>query len=342
MAVFAPVLSYLWESAKDYGLDPAELFKEAGVDPRLRLDINARVSADQYDRLILAEKQKSHDDAFVFHLVEHIHPSYLGPMGYAWMTSASLRQAFQRMSRYARMLADEAFLRLEDHDDGLHILVLSQEEDFRDPDLREQLRLANAVKLCRMNCGDSFKPTRIHFKQAEPHQPAAYYSYFRCELLFNSESSVLVIDADIADQQLPGANAQLETLLEQQLIDYVARLDKQDTAGRTKSVIFNLLPSGRVSIEEIAAKLGMSVRTLRRRLKDSGTSFKDLLAETRRELGERYIKDSSMSLTEVAFMLGFSDSSSFSRAYRKWTGQSPSNYRSSHKGAAGDPPTLVG
>jgi AraC-like DNA-binding protein len=182
-----------------------------------------------------------------------------------------------------------------------------------------------------MNCGESFKPARILFRQAEPAQPAAYYSFFRCELLFNSESSELLIDAAIADQQLSGANVQLETLLEQQIIDYVARLDKTDIKRGARSVLIKLLPSGHVSIEEIAAKLSMSVRTLRRRLKDSGTSFKDLLAETRRELGERYIQDNSMSLTEVAFMLGFSDSSSFSRAYKKWTGQSPSNYRSSHK-----------
>jgi AraC-like DNA-binding protein len=182
-----------------------------------------------------------------------------------------------------------------------------------------------------MNCGESFKPARILFRQPEPAQPAAYYSFFRCELLFNSESSELLIDAAIADQQLSGANVQLETLLEQQIIDYVARLDKTDIKRGARSVLIKLLPSGHVSIEEIAAKLSMSVRTLRRRLKDSGTSFKDLLAETRRELGERYIQDNSMSLTEVAFMLGFSDSSSFSRAYKKWTGQSPSNYRSSHK-----------
>jgi len=327
MAVFAPALSYLWESAKNFGLDPDELFTEAGIDPKLRLDVNARVSADQYDRLVWAEKQKSGDDAFAFHLVEHLHPSYMGAMGYAWMTSASLRKAFQRMCRYSRLLADDALIQLQDHGDTLHVLLDSQWDDVRDPDLRERLRFANAVQLCRMNIGDSFKPARIHFMQARPGRPAAYYAFFRCELLFDSDASILVIDSEMADQPLAGFNPQLENLLEQQIVEYLARLDKQDIAGRTKSVIFELLPSGLVSIDEIAARLGMSVRTLRRRLKEAGVSFKNLLAETRRELGERYIQDSSLSLTEIAFMLGFSDSSSFSRAYRSWTGQSPSEYR---------------
>jgi AraC-like DNA-binding protein len=335
MAIFAPSLSFLWEGAKDFGLDPAELFKEAGIDPRLRLDVNARVKAAQYDYLIWIEKQKSHDDAFAFHLVENLHPSYLGVMGYAWMTSASLRKAFQRMGRYARLLADEVIIRLDDHGETLHVLLESASTTIRDPDLREQVRFANAVKLCRMNCGESFKPTRIHFRQSEPPNPAAFYSFFRCELVFDSDSSILVIDSAVADQPLPGFNPQLENLLEQQIIDYLARLDKKDVVGRAKSVIFEQLPSGQVSIDEVATKLNLSVRTLRRKLKEKETSFKELMMQTRRELAERYIHDNSLSLTEIAFLLGFSDSSSFSRAYRKWTGQSPSEQRSSQGSSQG-------
>ena len=328
MEVFAPVLNYFWESAKSYGLDPAELFKEAGIDPMLRLDANARVSAAQYDRLIYAEKQKCKDDAFAFHLVEHLHPSYMGAMGYAWLASASLRQAFQRLSRYGRLLADEASVRLEDHGDTLHVHLMPLSDDARDPDLRERMRFANAVKLCRMNTADSFKPRRILFQQSAPSNPAAYYSYFRCEMFFDSDDSTLVIDSEVADQPLPGFNAQLESLLEQQIIDYLAKLDKQDIVGRSKSVIFDQLPSGHVTVEEVATNLNLSVRTLRRKLSEKGTSFKELLTQTRQELAERYIHDNSLSLTEIAFLLGFSDSSSFSRAYRTWTGHSPSEQRS--------------
>ena len=118
-------------------------------------------------------------------------------------------------------------------------------------------------------------------------------------------------------------------MLEQQIVEYLARQDRQDIIGRSQSVIFELLPSGRVSIEQVAARLNTSVRTLRRKLRDKGTNFKSLLNETRRELGERYIRDGNLTLTEVAFLLGFSDSSSFSRAFRSWTGRTPSESRAS-------------
>jgi AraC-like DNA-binding protein len=116
-------------------------------------------------------------------------------------------------------------------------------------------------------------------------------------------------------------------MFEKQIIDYLAKLNKDDIVGQTKSIIFDQLPFGQVAIDQIAERLFLSERTLRRRLKEAGTSFKEILAETRRELGERYIQDSSLSLTEIAYMLGFSDSSSLSRAYKSWTGKSPSEHR---------------
>ncbi len=330
MAVFAPALSYFWEGAKSFGLDPAELFREAGIDPQLRLDINARVSAKQFDRLVLAEKQKSRDDAFVFHLVENLHPSYMDALGYACMTSASLRKAFELIERYQRVLMDDALIRLEDHDATLHVVLESNVEKEQDPDLRERLRLANTVQFCRLICGRPVKPLRVHLRQPEPDRPAAYFAFFRCDLQFSSDNSLLILDSAAADQPLSGHNTRLETMLEKQVVEYLARLDRQDIVGRTQSAIFDLLPSGRVTIDDIAARLNTSVRTLRRKLGEKGTSFKALLTHTRQELGERYIRDNNLSLTEIAFLLGFSDSSSFSRAYRSWTGQTPTEFRSEH------------
>lgn len=327
MAVFAPFLSFIWDSAGDFGLDPEELFREAGIDPAVRLDLNARISAEKLDEVTWLAMQKSNDDAFVFHVVEHMHPSYFGVMGYAWMASGSLREGFERFTRFQKVLADTDFIHLEDRDNMLQVHLSWNPGAEYGPDSREVMRLAHAVKLCRMNTGESFKPKKIRFMQPEPKRPAAYYAFFRCDLEFDADSSTLVIECEVADRPLSGSNTQLEILFEQQIVDYLARIDKDDITGRTQSAIFSQLPSGKASIEEIAAKLNTSTRTLRRKLKEAGVSYKELLAETRRELGERYIRDSSLSLTEVAFMLGFSDSSSFSRAFKTWTGQTPSAFR---------------
>jgi AraC-like DNA-binding protein len=314
MAVFAPYLKFIWESAREFGIDPEQLFAEAAIDPALRNDPNARISADQLDRLIWTAKQESQDDAFAFHLVEHVHPTYYGVMGYAWLASETLRKAFELLYRYQKLLSDDGIVLLEDVGNHLKISLEWQPGLERDPALRERVRLSNAVRLCRMNCGDSFKPDKVCFMQEEPARPSAYYAYFRCELEFGAESSALLIDAETADQPLPGYDPRLLMLFEKQIIDYLAQLNRSDIVGQTKSIIYDQLPFGHVAIDQIAERLHLSERTLRRRLKEAGSSFKELLAETRRELGERYIQDSSLSLTEIAYM--------------GWTGKSPSQARS--------------
>jgi len=331
MAVFAPYLSFIWASAEECGIDAEQLFREAGIDPALRMDPNARISADKLDQLLWTAKQESHDDAFAFHLVEHVHPSYYGVMGYAWLASETLRKAFELLYRYQKLLSDDGLVQLEDTGTHLRVELEWRPDIERDPALRERIRLSNVARLCRMVCGDAFKPDKVLFMQEEPPRPAAYYAYFRCELEFGAAASAVLIDAETADQRLPGYDPRLLLMFEKQIIDYLAVLDKNDILGQTKSIIYDQLPFGQMAIEQIAERLFLSERTLRRRLKEAGSSYKELLAATRRELGERYIQDSSLSLTEIAYMLGFSDSSSLSRAYKGWTGKSPSEDRNTNQ-----------
>ena len=111
------------------------------------------------------------------------------------------------------------------------------------------------------------------------------------------------------------------------MIDYLARLDKNDVVQRVRAAIIDQLPSGKVTDATIASTLNRTDRTLQRQLKKEGTTFKTLLNEIRNELAQNYICDSQLSLTEISFMLGFSELSSFSRAFKRWAGESPVKYR---------------
>ena len=114
---------------------------------------------------------------------------------------------------------------------------------------------------------------------------------------------------------------------DQLLIEYIAKLDNDNIIERTKVSIIDKMPSGNISDAIVARSLQMSERTLQRRLREFGTTFKSILNEVRRDLTNSYIRDSKLSLTEISFMLGFAEISTFSRAYKRWTGQSPSAYR---------------
>jgi AraC-like DNA-binding protein len=329
MSLYAPSLNYLWKVISSFGLDPGPLFEQAGIDTSLRLDVSARVSARQLDEIVWRAKQQSHDDAFMFKLAAQFHPSYLGALGYAWMTSATLRKAFERLGRYTALVYDELRVPLAERDGEFHVVLESDESGLHDPALRERGKMAIAVQLCRLVYGEQFNPTRISFRHPVAPNVAAYYEFFRCHLDFDAASTELVMPVAVANEELPGFNPQLVHKFDELIIDYLRQRDRSDIVGRVRGAIFEELPSGEVSLEKTAAMLNMSGRNLARKLADQGQSFKGLLGEVRRELAEKYIRDRSLTLTEISFLLGFAEMSSFSRAYKGWSGRSPSAHRES-------------
>jgi AraC-like DNA-binding protein len=336
MSLLAPSLNYLWKAAAEFGLDPQKLFEDAGIDPNLRLDVNARVSAHDMDELLWRAKQQSHDNAFVFKLAEQMHPSYMGALGYAWMTSPSLRKAFERLSRYIDMVYDELEVRLDDRDGFFHVRIETSESQVHDPALRERDKLAIAVQLCRMIYGKEFHPTRVCFTHARPSNANEYYAFFHCEVVYDASHNEIVMPVAVADEELVGFNPQLVHKFDELIVEYLQQRDRSDIVGRTRNAIFEELPSGEVSLERTAGMLNMSSRTLARKLGEEGASFKSLLNEVRQELAEKYIRDRSLTLTEISFLLGFAEISSFSRAYRGWNGASPSTHRDQLLGARGE------
>jgi AraC-like DNA-binding protein len=169
----------------------------------------------------------------------------------------------------------------------------------------------------------------VTFKHSEPASTGAHYAYFRCPIDFGAADNRIVLSNKVVDKRLPGSNPMMAQLNDQVMIKYMARLDENDIVSRVKATIIDLLADGRLSDAKVAESLYMSNRTLQRKLQEQGTSFKKILTEVRHELALKYIQDHQMTLTELSFQLGFSEVSSFSRAFKNWTGQAPRDYRNS-------------
>jgi AraC-like DNA-binding protein len=131
--------------------------------------------------------------------------------------------------------------------------------------------------------------------------------------------------ADVEDR-LPAGNAELARENDQVLVRYLARLEGARVSSRVQQALLEALPDGAPSKPAIARVLGMSARNLQRHLADEGTSFKALLEEARVALARNYVDEGRLSVTEIAFVLGFADTSTFSRAFKRWTGRSPREY----------------
>jgi AraC-like DNA-binding protein len=187
--------------------------------------------------------------------------------------------------------------------------------------------LAVFVRMARMSWGQDFTPAAV--KLACPETPCSdrIRDFFRCPVTYDQGAFELVMRAADLERPLPTANGELLAATDKVIAGYMAKLVRADVTTRARAEIMEALPSGRISDESIADTLHMSSRTFQRRLKEEGTTFKRLLEEVRRELALQYIEDPTISITELSYLLGFSEPSSFARVFKNWTGQSPSAAR---------------
>ncbi len=135
------------------------------------------------------------------------------------------------------------------------------------------------------------------------------------------------LEDDVVTAPMATANPELVRINDQNVTDYLAHLDRHDVTMQVRAKLIERLPSGQVTEEEIANSIHISQRSLQRRLKEQGLSFTQLLANTRSELGLQYVRDPQRSFNEIAFLLGFSEPGNFIRAFKRWHGKSPSEYR---------------
>jgi len=326
MSVFAPAMGVIWKQLEEYGINPDPVFRAEGVDPETIFDAGARISFKCYDRVDLRAAELSKDPFFGLKGAEHFRPSHLGALGFAWLASSSLRTALQRMHRYARMIQEKLIVELDEDSEFFYVRIDARRSALNEK-IREEGQLSAVTKLCRVICGNSFSPAKVCFQQKKPAETSFHYEFFRCPIDFEAPATVIAIHLADVDKRLTGSNDELARLNEHIVIKYLAHSSKNDIVNRVKAAIIDGLSNGFVTEESIAGELHTTPRNLHRKLQKKETSFKQLLNEIRKDLALQYIQDRSKTLTEISFMLGFSEASSFSRAFKSWTGKPPSEAR---------------
>ena len=269
------------------------------------------------------------DQAFGLRVAEFWHPSTLHALGYAWMASASLREAFSRAIRFFRMVTDNEQIEVEEKGEEFRLRIVIPPHAQRSADAGYDAFLAVVVAMCRNSLGEEFSPLRVSMQRPKPDCAHKFSQYFGAPVEFSAAHNALVFRRDDLEKPLPTANSDLARASDEIITEYLARLDRSNVAAQVKAKLLDFLPSGEIGQEAVAASLNVSSRSLQRKLHNEGVTFKDLLDDTRRELAGRYIRESGMSAKEVAYLLGFSEPSNFTRAFKRWTGLSPSEYRES-------------
>jgi len=309
------------------GLDSAALCIEAGLAPQQMEDPNARYPLSATTRLWELAVQASGDPAIGLRVSRFVSPTTFHALGYALVASGSLREVFERIVRYHQVVSDALKLELS-RDGERYRFRLLQPQGSPAPALEAiDAFAAIYVRTCRNRLGRDYAPLAVHLRRPEPADPKPWHTVFRAPVFFGADEDCLEFAAQDFDSHLDAANPELAEHNATVLKRTLAQLQPLTWERKVRATIEAQLPDGEPSAERIAQALHLSLRSLQRHLADEGCRFDALLNESRENLALLHLRDPQCSLSEVSYLLGFADTSSFSRAFKRWTGLTPGQFR---------------
>ncbi len=251
-----------------------------------------------------------------------------GAFGLAWKTALTLRGSFARAERYGLVLTSVSTYELRT-ESGRNFMMLHRSGE-RSLGLRisNEQTISAIAQISREVAQEPFVPEEVWFIHDAPKDTSAHESYFGCPVRFSMDRDALVVSERTLDAPNKLGDSGVSQFLESHLNQELADLPSEEAlAKRVLSQIAESLSEGIPTINNVASALGMSGRTLQRRLAQDGHTFQQLVTTARRDLAFRLLRLSSYSLVEVAFLTGFSEQSAFNRAFKRWSGHTPRNFQ---------------
>jgi AraC-like DNA-binding protein len=309
------------------GRNPSDALDAVGLDPALLEDPDERVSTEAVSALWREAVAMTSDRAFGIHVAEALRPGMFDVLDYAVRSSPTFGEGARLYHRYVRLLNTGALTTLEVEDERVTMTFAVEGAPLAVPWI--EFVLASWVVIGRQTTARDWAPIEVSFTHPRPKSVAEHRRLLRCPLRFSAEVNAVIIAREVFELPQVAADAGLCAVLERHARELFRELPSAGTlADQVRHFIRDGLDRGKVSMETIAGRLHMSVRTLGRRLSEEGTTYQALLGQIRSELATRYLREQRLSIDEVAVLLGFSDPAAFRRAFKRWTGQTPGEFRS--------------
>jgi AraC-like DNA-binding protein len=315
---------------KDYGIEPARIFAQVKIDTNKFRRPGSRVPLSKMTRLWDTAVFITGDQQFGMKAGARAEPGDYYVLGHAWLASETLRGGLERLTRYVHVVST-AITHVEVvEEDGMVVFV----ESFDDPSIvvsrtADEAGLVAFFKLCELVRRGPVRPLKAEF--IFPADTARPYleEFLQCPVTYGNECEKIYFSKELLEERLPGYIPDVLDATARIAEQYLESLDQSAVATDVQRLLVKMLPSGKADQDRIASRLYRSTSTLHRQLTAEGTSYRDILETTRRDLAEKYLRDGDYTQAEIAYMVGFSDQSNFARAFKRWTGVSPGQFRNS-------------
>jgi len=326
----AAIRQYL-RAAQDYGIDPVDALKAADIPEGIIDNSVSRTHGRAFQTLIRWLIEHTRDPLFGLKSSRYVQPGSYSLVGYMAMNCRIAREALHITPMYEAIVGDMGITKIEKYGPHLAMRWVCQ---YDDPMVRPHMIdnvlgswLLFARWLADMQDG---KPERVLFERPRP--PAellkTYEEVFQAPLEFGCDRSALIFSEDVLDTPLRQPDPVLLSSLEKQAASVIAEIqERHPVVMQTRALLRTMMEDGLPRRDKVASELGMTERTLQRRLQESGTGYQQLLDDLRREVATEWLHNTRIPVNDIATRLGFSEARSFHRRFKAWTGMTPGEYR---------------
>jgi AraC-like DNA-binding protein len=311
---------------RDRGIDPEEVLVEAGIAPKLFDDPDNLITYRARGRLMTVSVIRTGCPHFGLLVGQRMNLQALGLVGLLARNAPDVGSALRRIVTYLHLHARGAVMDLEVAPGLATLGYYAHQPNAEGTDQTGDAAVAMMLNVMRVLSGPGFTPIEARFAHRKPEDVQPFREFFKVPLRFDADHYALVFASDWLDSRVPGADAELQRLLQKQ-VDALEAQHGADFPEAVRSVLRSALLTGQASADQVAALFSMHSRTLGRRLEDSGTSFQELVDMVRFEIARQMLEDTSLNIGEIAEALGYTRASAFTRAFRRWSSATPAAWR---------------
>ncbi|MCH2096529.1 MAG: AraC family transcriptional regulator [Rhodobacteraceae bacterium] len=290
---------------------------------------NGRISnRSHYDVLDVIARETPDRATLSVRYAQSIDINALGTLGLAIKAAVDLKSVLQRYVRYYSLISDSTRPHLHAKDDAMLFQLDHPGATGAGVVFSAEAGLSALFASMRQVAARPIPPIEVLFQHDPARDASVFDSFFGCKIRYGQQANGILFDTKVLDTPNRLGDSALSNFLEKHLDQEIEDLEKSPSLVRsTKQEIARMLSEGPPNMSRIAQGLGFSARSFHRRLSEHGVSFQTLAEETRREIALGMLGDGENTLSEIAFLTGFSEQSSFNRAFKRWTGQTPARYR---------------
>ena len=322
------MLSYLYAT----GVDPDKFLKDVGIDINIYDSPDARVPISEFYHIQENAIKITNDNFFGLHIGEFVKPGTWSILGYIIMNCATLYEALERVCRYHEIVGNFIQMRMNSQKDDVTLYFEIRLPDSKNIRHCYEASVSSVVNIIRFLSTKTFSLKRVSFSHLNNFETDEYKRILQCPILFNEKHTTLVFNKK--DLQIPIAmnNPRLLELFEQHADNYIKLIYSDNYyTRRVNELILEWLADGTPSLEKVARKLSMSIRSLQSRLSEEGVTYRQLIEDIRKDLALMYLKEKNLSIEDITYLLGFSEPSIFRKKFKKWMGVTPGSYRNPGK-----------